>query len=83
MTPQVPAADEPATGQVWKCAITGEVWRIYGVLREHLIGDLFETTVTLVAASGGSDTLRIPASVLRRGYSPIPAVQPHDLTASQ
>lgn len=56
------------TGQVWRASGTPHLWRVHSVVRDHLIGDLYETTVMLVSEFDGRDTLRIPGSVLLSGY---------------
>lgn len=55
-------------GQIWRDEGTPHLWRVHSVVRDQIIGDIHETSVTLVSELDGRDTLRVPGSVLLSGY---------------
>ncbi|MCJ2020555.1 hypothetical protein MKK84_24530 [Methylobacterium sp. E-065] len=56
------------TGQIWRDSGTPHLWGVRSVVRDHLISDLYETTVMLVNELDGRDTMRIPGTVLLANY---------------
>lgn len=55
-------------GQIWRDDGTPHRWYVQSVVRDHLIGDIYETTVGLVNEFDARDTMRVPGSALLRDY---------------